>query len=229
MMPSERTVTTYIALNITRTRITVLAFNLAIIAFVLSMIDNRVTATEDTVMAHLTSSVALFVGFCLTLLGLWWLLFSQNIDTEGLSRPWPFTLGSMTTYLALSQTITAFMHEYLVGIKLAVATSRSGVEEFDTSLVRLDALGETRLSLLLVMGAIIWVVITYIAPLIAGLKAPVRDGPRWILAAYYFALQGPIYWVYARAFNLAYVPAEQPMNMLGLFMLQFIQPVLWFR
>lgn len=228
-MPSERKVTTYIALNLTRTRITVLTFNLAIIAFMLSMIDIRVTATEYTVMAHLTSSIALYVGFCLTLLGLWWLLFSQNIDTEGLSRPWPFTLGSMTTYLALSQTITAFMHEYLVGIKLAVATSRSGVEEIDWSLVRLDALGEAGLSLLLVTGAIIWVVITYIAPLIAGLKAPVRDGLRWILAAYYFALQGPIYWVYARAFNLAYVPAEQPMNMLGLFMLQFIQPVLWFR
>ena len=228
-MPSERKVTTYIALNLTRTRITVLTFNLAIIAFMLSMIDIRVTATEYTVMAHLTSSIALYVGFCLTLLGLWWLLFSQNIDTEGLSRPWPFTLGSMTTYLALSQTITAFMHEYLVGIKLAVAASRSGVEESDWSLVRLDALGEAGLSLLLVTGAIIWVVITYIAPLIVGLKAPVRDGLRWILAAYYFALQGPIYWVYARAFNLAYVPAEQPMNMLGLFMLQFIQPVLWFR
>jgi hypothetical protein len=87
-------------------------FNLTIIAFMTTLLGSRSAAANFVGLAHLTSFLALFVGFCLTLLGLWWLLFSQNNDAEGLSRAWPFTLGSVTTYLAASQTATAFMHEY---------------------------------------------------------------------------------------------------------------------
>ena len=109
-----------IALNVTRTRITVLVFNLTIIAFMFSMLKASGASADHVSAAHLTSSLALFTGFCLTLLGLWWLLFSQNLDAEGLSHPFPFTLGSIATYIALSQTTTAFMHEYLLGVESAV-------------------------------------------------------------------------------------------------------------
>ncbi len=148
---------TGIALNVTRTRVTVLVFNLTIISVLLSMIVGRGGTAEQQIMAHLTSYAALFVGFCLTLMGLFWLLFSQNLDAQGQSRPWPFTLGSITTYLALSQTVTAFMHEYLVGFKSVVGAVRPSVAESAQGLVRLDAvgfdaLGITPLLVLLVMG-----------------------------------------------------------------------------
>jgi hypothetical protein len=32
-----------------------------------------------------------------------------------------------------------------------------------------------------------------------------------------------------RAWHLQYVPADQPTNMLSIFALQYVQPVLWFR
>jgi hypothetical protein len=162
------------------------------------------------------------------------LLFSQNLDAQGLSRPWPFTLGSITTYLALSQTVTAFMHEYLVGFESVVEAMRPSVVESAQGLVLLDALGLDALGhtpplVLLLMGGAIWVLITYAAPLSTGIRSPVRGASRWVFAAYYFALQVPIYWVYASAWHLQYVPADQPTNMLRLFGLQFAQPLLWFR
>lgn len=215
-----------IALNVTRTRITVLAFNLTVIALMLSIMSARSATAHHYVIAHLTSSVALFVGFCLTILGILWLLYSQNCDSLGLSRPWPFTLGSMTMYLALSQTVTAFMHEYLVGIKSAVEAS---LHSGDQTLVRIEALGNTTLLVLFIMGGSIWVLSTYIAPLFAVLNSPVRKSRRWIFAAYYFALQVPVYWIYARAWHLVYIPPDQPINMLKLFALQFVQPLLWFH
>ena len=140
----------------------------------------------------------------------------------------PFTLGAITMYLALSQTVTAFMHEYLVSIKLAVEAVRPGVAE-TIRLAPLDALGDSGLTLLLLMGSAIWVLTTYGAPLMAGIKGSVHGGRGWVFAAYYFALQVPIYWVYAEAWHLQYAPADQPMNMLSLFALQFAQPLLWFR
>ena len=121
------------------------------------------------------------------------------------------------------------MHEYLLGVESAVAAARPGVAESAQSLVRLDALGDTALLILLVMGGAVWILTTYVGPLAAGLKSPVRGDRRWVFAGYYFALQVPIYWVYARAWHLQYVPADQPTNMLSLFALQFVQPLLWFR
>ena len=228
-MAVEQDKTNHIALNVTRTRVTVLVFNLTIIAFMFSILKASGASADHVAAAHLTSSAALFVGFCLTLLGLLWLLASQNLDAEGLSRPWPFTLGAITTYLALSQTITAFMHEYLLGVESAVETSQPGVTESAQSLIRLDALGDTALLILLVMGGGIWILITYVGPLLAGLRSPVGGNRRWVFAGYYFVLQVPIYWVYARAWHSQYIPADQPTSLLGVFLLQFIQPLLWFR
>ncbi len=81
----------------------------------------------------------------------------------------------------------------------------------------------------LVMGATVWVLITYIAPAIAVLDSPVRGGRRWLLAGYYFSLQVPICWVYSKAWHLEYAPADQTADVLSLFALQFVQPLLWFR
>ncbi len=229
-MALEQRIITEIALNVTRSRITVLVFNLTIIAFMLSIMSTRSVGADYHAITHLTSSVALFVGFCLTILGLLWLLFSQNCDAQGMSRPRSFTLGSMTMYLALSQTVTAFMHEYLVGVKSALEVAQpNGIERSFQPLVRLDALDDSALLILFVMGGGIWVLTTYVAPLAAAIKAPVRGGWRWVFAGYYFSLQVPVYWIYARAWHLEYVPADQPVNMLNLFALQFIQPLLWFN
>jgi len=228
-MALEQGTNTEIALNVTRTRVTVLVFNLTIIAFMFSILKASSASAEHVAMAHITSSVALFAGFCLTLLGLLLLLTSQNLNPQGLSRPFSFTLGSITTYIALSQTITAFMHEYLLGVESAVEAARPGVAESAQSLIRLDALGDTALLILLVMGGGIWILITYVGPLLAGLRSPVGGNRRWVFAGYYFVLQVPIYWVYARAWHLQYIPADQSTSMLGVFLLQFIQPLLWFR
>lgn len=220
---------TGIALNVTRTRVTVLVFNLTIISLMLSTIVPRGGAAEYHSIAPLTSYASLLVGFCLTLVGILWLLFSQNLDAQGLSRPWPFALGTMTTYLALSQTVTAFMHEYLLGLKSVVEASLPGPSDTSQSLVLSETIGNIPLLFLLVMGSALWILITYAAPLSTILRSPVHGSHRWVFAAYYFALQVPIYWVYASAWHLQYVPADDSTNMLRLFGLQFVQPLLWFR
>jgi hypothetical protein len=226
-MPLDRNIGAGIATNVTRTRLTVLVFNLTIITFLYSMLVTGDASPDH--LAHLSTSVALFAGFCLTLLGLWLLLLSQDWDAEGLSRPLPFTLGAMTNYLALSQTVTAFMHEFMLVVTSEVKASRSIGVDGAASRLGLDALGDTTLLVLLVMGSAVWVLITYIAPVIAVLDSPVRGDRRWLLAGYYLALQVPIYWVYSRAWQLEYAPADQPAGLLSQFALQFFQPLLWFR
>ena len=215
-----------IALNVTRTRVTVLVFNLTIISFMFSILAAKHSTGG---LSQLSTSVALFIGFCLTLLGLWLLLYSQNWDELGLSRPLPFTLGAMTVYLALSQTITAFMHEYLLDVIMKDKSSNLVNLNSSGTFVGFDVLGNTELLVLVGMGAAVWGLITYAGPLIVVLKSPQRGVWRWVLVGYYFALQVPIYWVYSKAWHLEYIPANQSVDILSLFALQFIQPLLWFN
>lgn len=220
-MSLKRQKSNEIALNVTRTRITVLVFNLTIIAFMLSIISTQSGALGGhiTTRTHLTSSAALFIGFCLTLLGLLLLLFSQNLDTRGMSRPWPFAFGAITTFLALSQTVTAFVHEYLIGVKSSLAV---GSQQAHALLIQFD---DVAISILFIFGGVVWILTTYLSPLTVIYRSPVTGRSRWFLVAYYFMLQIPIYWVYATTWQLEYVPVEQ--NILKLFVLQFVQPVLW--
>lgn len=60
---------------------TVLAFNLTIISVMLTIKVGKGDITDQEVLPHLSGTVALFAGFCITVLGLWWLLISQNQDT----------------------------------------------------------------------------------------------------------------------------------------------------
>jgi len=194
----------------------------------LSTIIVRGDGAQQASVAHLTSYASLFVGFCLTLTGIFWLLLSQNLDAQGLSRPWPFTLGAITTYLALSQTVTAFMHEYLVGLEAVVEAVHPGVAG-GTRSFPLGVLDHAPLSVLLAMGGAIWVLMTYAAPLSVAVRSLIPGGRRWVFAAYYFAIQVPVYRVYANAWHLQYGPADQPAATLNLLGLQFVQPLLWAR
>ncbi len=197
-----------------------LVFNLSVISFMLSLLQ----LTSDSGLSHLSTSVALFMGFCLTLLGLWLFLVSQQWDEIGLSHPWPFALGSMTTFLALSQTITAFMHEYLFNFKLILESINPQDKSITNSLIPVDTATLT----LFIIGGIIWFLISYIAPLgLARRCHPIIDGRRWLLAIYYCCIQIPIYWVYAKVWLIQYDSVNQKYTLGELFMLQFIQPLLW--
>jgi len=121
------------------------------------------------------------------------------------------------------------MHEFLLGVTSEVKASHAVGVDGAAPLPGLDALGFSTLVVLLLMGATLWILITYIAPLISVLASPVRGSRQWLLAVYYLALQIPIYWVYSRAWQLEYGPADQPADILGLFALQFVEPLLWFR
>ncbi len=228
-MTSEQHGGALVALNVTRTRVTVLAFNLTIISVMLSISVASGALGHHDFLAHLSTTAALFVGFCLTLLGLWWLLVSQNLDEVGLSQPWTFTLGAITTYLALSQTVTAFMHDYLVAIKTGIETGLPGAAKGLRSLAGYEDLGDSALLILLGIGAATWVLMTYVAPLVTVLRGPVPGKWRWLFAGYYVALQIPIHWVYANAWYLETAPSGHSEGMATLFALQFMQPLLWFR
>lgn len=223
MEPLESS-TTDIAINVARTRINILVFNLAIISLMLKMSAGDSLVSNSMNLTNLTSSLAAFNGFCLTLLGLMIFLGSQRMDTTGNSKLVPFMFGNLTTYLALSQTITAFMHEYL--IRFSNGLNGSSPEDHYT-INPISQLNQSSLIILFIMGGILWVLITYVGPLSSLKKSSITVGKKKLLLFYYVALQVPIYFVYAEAWQFEYISAGQTSNLFYLFLLQFVQPLLW--
>jgi hypothetical protein len=93
------------------------------------------------------------------------------------------------------------MHEYLVGVKLGVHGAVQAISGPLAGFKGHQFLGDAALLVLVVMGGIIWFLITYVAPLLTVLKGPLATRRAWIFAVYYLAIQVPVFWVYAEAWQ----------------------------
>lgn len=216
--------TSDVNLNLSRTRITILVFNLTIISLMLKMSMGGSAVSDSLKVTSLTSGLASFNGFCLTLLGLIIFLSSQRLDIVGNCKLRPFMFGTITTYLALSQTVTAFMHEFLIRFRADFNSSNLDGKSFDSALAQLD---HSSMIGLYFMGGILWFLITYVAPIRAVLSNRDSRKKKGTFILYYLALQIPIYLMYAKAWQLEYIVSDQSSNLFSLFLLQFIQPLLW--
>ena len=67
---------THVSLNVSRSRITVLGFNLAVVLFHLNLLIHSGPSPDEAAWNHLTAVVALFISFNFTMLslGFWFCL-----------------------------------------------------------------------------------------------------------------------------------------------------------
>jgi hypothetical protein len=98
-------------------------------------------------------------------------------------------------YLALSQTVTAFMHEYLVGFESVVESVWPGVAQRAQGVVQLsalefDALGYAPLLVLFIMGSAIWVLTTYHSSTEYRAQEPASRRPAMGLRGLLFRISG---------------------------------------
>jgi hypothetical protein len=108
----------WISLNVTRTRVSLLGFNLTVVAFLVGML--LTVHQEQTFTHHLPAMSSLFLSFCLSMIAAGSLLASQELDLQGLSRPWLFSIGDVCMYLALSQSIAGLTRKYLGAVEQAI-------------------------------------------------------------------------------------------------------------
>jgi hypothetical protein len=119
------------------------------------------------------------------------------------------------------------MPEYPVALKTGVHDGEKAISLSHQGLLGHESPGDTALLILLVMGAAIWFLVTCVAPLIVVLKAPFAGRRAWVFLVYYLVIQVPIFWVNARAWQLASVAGHAETSVLALFAYQFFQPLLW--
>lgn len=207
----------WISLNVTRTRVTLLGFNLSVIAF---LTGTMLTIHEEQAFTHqLSVMTALYLSFALSFLSAVCLLASQELDREGHSRPWLFSVGDVLMYVALAQSLAAMMRTSL------------GAMDRATEEVQLDHglpwVGETVVVATSVLALAAWAALMYVGPLLSIRRSPVPPSSRWRLTAIYVGMLLLTIVLAVDAHVVQDVVLEEPEPLWQIFLWQLVQPLVW--
>ena len=154
----------WIAINVMRARLTVVGFNLAIIAFQLSELPRLPGAIELPGMAlpvHLDAVMALLMGLGLSIIALVMFIGSCALDQEGVCTHWSLLAGDLLMYLGLAQSVAGFFVS--AAYLLDPVTLNVSAQAAELATVR---------SAIVVTGGLAWVFAMYIGPAVSLLRSP---------------------------------------------------------
>ena len=207
----------WISLNVTRTRVTLLGFNLTVIAFLTALVLEA--RGEQAFTHHLPTMASLFLSFALSFLSAICLLSSQELDREGFSRPLLFSIGDVLMYVALSQSLAAMMRATLRAIDQTI-------EHVDTNFAGSGS-GTIVLVILAMVGVAAWMLTIYVGPVVSIRRSPTEGrSTKAVIAVYALAL----FLTFAIATDAHMVQdavLNDPEPTWWIFLNQFMQPLTW--
>jgi hypothetical protein len=208
-----------IAVNVMRARLTVLGFNLAVIAFQINELSRAPGATRlpnlsDSV--HIEADAVLFMAFALSMIAIIAYIASSAYDREGTCTPWLLVAGDLLMYLGLAHTIAGFFGPYIRALDAVALEVPAQAVAYAT--VR---------TAMLVAGGGAWFLATYLGPTVCLLRSPCGRAANLTLAAAYLvallALSAVSMYV-ARSQAEGSGSAAGPMRSL---LTELVQPVRW--
>lgn len=217
-----------IALNVNRTRITVLGFTLALQFFLIgALIALGSQHNVRSVWVFLPSFAQIATAFTLAMAALLLVTIAQRLDPEGSVNPWWFSIGELLMYLALAQTLSAalqlFVGSFVLMVRdipLYLAGSPKLASEAEKAALRLTA-GIQLLS------ALVWAVVIYVAPAVFLVKNPLPRRRKLQLLAGYAVMLAMVFWISSTAYFVhARARGESPSHV-RLFVQHVWQPHLW--
>jgi hypothetical protein len=160
----ESTGSSSVAINTMRARLTILGFNLAIVAFQIGdmrRLGGGVTLDGFETSVHVGAGTVLLTGIAASLAAVVILISASVIDRDGTCDPRMLLAGDLLMYLALAQTVTGFFSPYLQALHLA--SMQSGATGEALSAVRAG---------MTATGSVAWLLVAYFGPLVSLLRSP---------------------------------------------------------
>jgi hypothetical protein len=154
-----------VAVNVMRTRVTVVGFNIAVITFQFGSLRSvRVGSVELPSLhasVHLTADVALFTGLALAMVALVTFVVSSAYDRVGVCDHWSLVARELRLYISLAQTVSAVLGPYAPVRELMAADFSEQATAAAT--VRWAVVGA---------GGVAWLLATYLGPIVALVRSP---------------------------------------------------------
>lgn len=218
----------HIALNVTRTRVTILSFILAIDLFTFGILANlRISEGPQVFWIFMSTSVPIILSFCLAILALWVLVVSIHLDPVGNSNLWTFSIGELLMYSSMQQTINGTISKIYFQITASlgrfVSSSELSAEQSELIQSSVESLNKM---LRFISGAT-WLGIGYIAPAVLIIRLPLPWRRKWILTGGYLALLTLLSLISAYPYHISKVANGESMSFFCAFLKQYWQPATW--
>lgn len=208
-----------IAINVMRARLTVVAFNLAIITFqlgVLPRLPGAVRLTEAGTPLHLGTDITLLMGLGLSVIAMVSFVMSSEFDEQGTCTHWSLLAGDLFMYLGLAHSVSGFFGptaNLLGHPTMSAATEIQQMESLHLALV--------------VTGGAGWFLATYVGPAVSLLRSPFTRRVTISLAITYLALLVLVAYVSRQAFLLEAARSGMDASVATTLLHEFLQPLRW--
>ncbi len=217
-MPENHT-SVRIAVNIMRSRLTVIGFNIAIVSFQIAQlykISGGISVPGVNHSVHVTADVDLYMALALSLISMIAFIMSCELDEVGICSHWTLLAGDLLMYMALAYTVAGFfapLGESIrsVGVNLPSKTAETMIVE----------------KTILVTSGIAWFLAMYIGPLVSLLRSPFSKAANWSLGLIYLFLVLTLAWVNVQAAFIEFEHAATGFSLAGHFLLELLQPLQW--
>ena len=219
---------TDIDLNVGRSRLSILSIALALFLFGTGVFVSLGQHYEvRPVWVFLTSFVPITIGFALTLAALLVFLLSQRLGARGACEIWSFCCGELLMYLALAQTLSGCLQNFVIAIVSVLRIKPQELALAPDVAREVGGLSEGLFSLLLLATGVVWAGIIYAAPVLFLLRIGIPRRGRWLLGAAYLLLLLAVFWISAFPYQIKARSVGKPRTLGGYFVSQFWQPALW--
>lgn len=217
-----------IALNITRTRVTILSFILAIDLFALGILANlQLSEGPQVFWIFMSSVVPITLSFCLAILALWVFIISQPFDLVGNSNLWTFSIGELLMYSSLEQTISGTISKicFQTNARLRQFVSSSEISVTQPELIQSSV--EFLNKILVFINGATWLGIAYVAPAVLIIRLPLPWRRKWILAGGYLVLFSFLSLISGYSYHILKLAGGESVTFFGSFLKQYWQPATW--
>jgi hypothetical protein len=208
-----------IAVNVMRARLTVIGFNIAIVAFQIVNLYGlsggiRVPGMGHAV--HVGASMALFMALALSIIALVVFIMSGAFDEVGVCTHWTLVAGDLLMYLALAHTVAGFFGPLTDSIEIFSAKLPDHASEI--AILH---------SASLVAGGAAWFLATYAGPLVSLMRSPFHRRTNIALGIAYLIALVALAWVSSHAARVeATGSGDEPGLIIGV-LRELVQPFRW--
>ena len=208
-----------IAVNVMRARLTVVGFNLTIVALQLGqlkLLPGGIELPNVDFAIHLESAVSLLMAMALSVLAIVAFIGSGAFDRDGTCTHPSLLAGDLLMYLGLAHSVAGFFAPFIQTLDHAAAASAPQMAELST--VR---------AALVILGGVAWLCAIYVGPAVSLIRSPFGRRVSVALGVAYVVLMLALAYASAKAVRLemARDPAlEKPAPTL---LNELVQPLRW--
>jgi hypothetical protein len=202
-----------------RARLTVIGFNIAIVAFQITALHRiagglRVTGLDHRV--HVEADIALFMALALSLVALVAFIMSSAFDEVGVCTHWSLVAGDLLMYLALAHTVAGFFGPWIAALEILAAKLPSHASE-----------SAILYASMVIAGGAAWFLAAYAGPVVSLVRSPFPRRTNIALGIAYLVVLLALALVSSQAVRVETLSSGGDPGLIVIVFKELLQPLRW--